>query len=106
MARINFGDIFGQNSHDYFEHIIEVYGLKPKYNVYQNELDEVIVDEEWLSSDSDTVKANRLFKFDPNFLDLIKEESRLIVLEKALQLYVSVEDYENATIVRDIISEY
>lgn len=106
MSRINFGDIFGENSHDYFEHIIEVYKLKPKYNVYQNELDEVIVNEEWLSNDSDSVKANRLFKFDPNFLDLIKEESRLIVLEKALQLYVSVEDYENATIVRDIISEY
>jgi protein-arginine kinase activator protein McsA len=106
MGKVNFGDIFGENSHDYFEHIIEVYGLKPSYNVYHNEVDEVIINEEWLSPDSDSVKANRLFKFDPNFLDLIKEESRIHVLKKALELYISIEDYENAAIVRDIIEVY
>jgi hypothetical protein len=74
--------------------------------VYQNENDEVIVDEEWISPDSKTVKANRLFKFDPFFLDLIKEESRPEVLSKVLELYVSIEDYENASVVRDIINIY
>lgn len=106
MGKINFGDVFGEDSHDYFEHIIQTYGLKPKYRVYQNENDEVIVDEEWISPDSKTVKANRLFKFDPFFLDLIKEESRPEVLSKVLELYVSIEDYENASVVRDIINIY
>ncbi len=106
MGRINFGDVFGEDSHDYFDHIIQTYGLKPKYKVFQNEQNEVIVDEEWVSPGSESVKANRLFKFDPFFLDLIKEESRPEVLNKVLELYVSIEDYENAALVRDIINIY
>ena len=106
MNRMNFEDIFGEDSKDYFDKVIQKYGLKPKYNVYQNEMDEVIVDEEWVSSNSESVKANRIFKFDPFFLDLIKEEYRLEVLENALNLYVLVEDYENAALVRDIINIY
>ena len=106
MNRMNFEDIFGEDSKDYFEHIIERYGLKPIYNVYQNEQDEVIVDEEWVSPDTESVKANRIFKLDVFFLDLIREESRIEVLKSALELYISVEDYENAALVRDIIQIY
>ena len=106
MNRTNFEDIFGGDSKDYFDKIIERYNLKPNYNVYQNEQNEVIVDEEWISPDSEKVKANRIFKLDVFFLDLIREESRMDVLKKALELYVSVEDYENAALVRDIIQIY
>lgn len=104
MGSINFENIFGEDSHDYFDKVIKRYGLKPSYKIYQNEKDEVIINEEWMSEDSETVKANRIFKFDPFFLELIKEESKLEVLNKVLDLYISVEDYENAAVVRDIIS--
>jgi protein-arginine kinase activator protein McsA len=49
------------------------------------------------------VTANRLFKYDPNFIYLIKEESQKDVLNKVLELFVKLEDYEQAAIVRDII---
>jgi hypothetical protein len=106
MNKMNFEDIFGEDSKDYFDKIIEKYGLKPQYKVYQNEKDEVIVDEEWISPDTESVKANRIFKLDVFFLDLIREESRMEVLKKSLELYISVEDYENAALVRDIIQIY
>ena len=106
MNKMNFEDIFGEDSKDYFDKIIERYGLKPHYNVYQNEQNEVIVDEEWISPETETVKANRIFKLDVFFLDLIREESRMEVLKSALELYISVEDYENAALVRDIIQIY
>jgi hypothetical protein len=104
MKSIDFEDIFGNNSHDYFDYIIQKFELRPVYNVYQNNDDEIIIDEQWISNDSDLVKANRIFKFDPLFLDLIQEDSKLFVLQKALELYLSVEDYENAAIVRDVIN--
>lgn len=104
MSWINFENIFGEDSHDYFDKVIKRYGLKPSYKIYQNEDDEVIVNEEWIAPESESVKANRIFKFDPFFLDLIKEESRVEVLSKVLELYITIEDYENAAVVRDIIN--
>ena len=41
---MDFEKLFGDNSKDYFELLIKKYNLKPKYVVYQNEQDEVIVD--------------------------------------------------------------
>jgi len=106
MGKTNFEDIFGSNSKDYFDSIIEIYGLKPSYLVYQNNLDEIIVDEQWKSNESDNVKANRIFKFDILFLDLIKEDYRLDVLKKALDIYIASENYEEAAYIRDIINFY
>ena len=103
---MDFEDVFGENSHDYFDSIIKKFGLTASYNVYQNENDEVIVDEQWISPNTNTVKANRIFKFDPYFLDLINEKDRIEVMEKALDLYVSVENYEEAAVVRDILNIY
>jgi hypothetical protein len=102
---MNFEDIFGENSYDYFEMIIEKFNLKPIYMVYQNNNDEIIVDEEWISPKTNSVTASRLFKFDINLIELINEEKRSEVLEKVLNLYVSVEDYEQASILRDYIQE-
>lgn len=107
MKHNKFDDLLNDyNASDYFDYIIKKFDLIPSYNIYQNEQDEVIVDEQWKTKQSDFVKANRIFKFDPLFLDLINEEYRIDVLNKALQLYLSVEDYENASIVRDIINIY
>lgn len=103
----DFDDILDDyNAYDYFEYIIKKFDLQPFYNVYQNEQDEVIIDEQWKSKNEDSVKANRIFKFDILFLDLIKEDSRLSVLKKVLDLYLQVEDYENAVVVRDMMNIY
>ena len=103
---MDFEDVFGENSHDYFDSIIRKFGLTSSYVVYQNEKDEVIVDEQWISPKTNSVKANRIFKFDPYFLDLINQKDRVSVMEKALELYVSIENYEEAAIVRDILNIY
>lgn len=94
------------NAYDYFEYIIKKFDLRPFYNVYQNEQDEIIIDEQWKSKDSEFVKANRIFKFDILFLDFIQEDLRSSVLQDVLNLYIQVEDYENAALVRDIINIY
>jgi len=106
MSKMDFEDVFGENSHDYFNSIIQKFGLISSYVVYQNDKDEVIVDEQWISPKTNSVKANRIFKFDPYFLDLINEKDRVSVMEKALELYVSIENYEEAAIVRDILNIY
>lgn len=100
---MNFEEVFGEDSNDYFETIIAKFGLEASYCVYQNEKDEVIIDEQWISPKTKNVTANRLFKYDPNFIYLIKEESQKDVLIKVLDLFVKLEDYEQAAIVRDII---
>ena len=103
MGKMNFEEVFGEDSNDYFETIIAKFGLEASYCVYQNEKDEVIIDEQWISPKTKNVTANRLFKYDPNFIYLIKEESQKDVLIKVLDLFVKLEDYEQAAIVRDII---
>ena len=103
MGKMNFEEVFGGDSNDYFETIIAKFGLEASYCVYQNEKDEVIIDEQWISPKTKNVTANRLFKYDPNFIYLIKEESQKDVLIKVLDLFVKLEDYEQAAIVRDII---
>ena len=103
MGKMNFEEVFGEDSNDYFETIIAKFGLEASYCVYQNEKDEVIIDEQWISPKTKNVTANRLFKYDPNFIYLIKEESQKDVLNKVLELFVKLEDYEQAAIVRDII---
>jgi hypothetical protein len=100
---MNFEDIFGENSYDYFEMIIQKFNLKPNYVVYQNNDDEVIVDEQWISTKTNSVTASRLFKFDINFIELIREDKRPEVLKKVLDFCISVEDYEQASILRDYI---
>ena len=71
MSRMNFEDIFGDDSHDYFDSIIDKFGLKASYVVYQNEDDDIIIDEQWISPKTKNVTANRIFKYDPNYIDLI-----------------------------------
>jgi hypothetical protein len=103
MGKMNFEEVFGDDSRDYFETIIAKFGLEASYCVYQNEKDEVIIDEQWISPKTKNVTANRLFKYDPDFIYLIKEDSQKDVLNKVLELFVQLEDYEQAATVRDII---
>ena len=51
-------------------------------------------------------QATLSIKFDILFLDLIKEDYRLDVLKKALDIYIASENYEEAAYIRDIINFY
>lgn len=102
----DFEDIFGENSEDYFEFIIKKFELEALYNVYQNENDEIIIDEQWVSPKTKSVTANRFFKFDILFLDLIDPDQRLDILNKILKIYVDGENYEEAIHIRDLIESY
>ena len=104
MSRMNFEDIFGDDSHDYFDSIIDKFGLKASYVVYQNEDDDIIIDEQWISPKTKNVTANRIFKYDPNYIDLIRDECQVDVLNKVLELCVSVERYEEAATLSDILN--
>lgn len=99
---MDFEDIFGEDS-NYFEMIIEKFNLKPKYEVYQNNDDEIIIDEQWISPKTNSVAANKLFKFDLNLIYLIREDKRVDVLKEVLNICVLTEDYEMASILRDHI---
>ncbi len=97
-------DFFGKDSHNYFESIISLYNLKPVYDVYYNEANEIIIDEQWVSEDNKTIKANKIFKFNTFLVSMIIDEHRKEVLSKVLDLLVKDENYEEAASVRDIIS--
>jgi len=42
--------------------------------------------------------------FDVNFIDIIKEDHKNSVLKEILDIYVKLEDYTNASIIRDLIN--
>ena len=98
---MNFEDIFDEDS--YFEMIIKKLKLEPNYVVYQNNDDEIIIDEQWISPETNLVTASKLFKFDLNFIYLIREDKRMGVLKEVLDICVLIEDYEMASILRDHI---
>ena len=100
---MNFEDIFGEDSHNYFEMIIEKFKLEPNYVVYQNNDDEIIIDEQWISPKTNSVTASKLFKFDLDLIYLIREDKRMYVLNEVLNLCLLIEDYEMASILRDHI---
>jgi hypothetical protein len=100
---MDFEDIFGEDSNNYFEMIIEKFKLEPNYVVYQNNDDEIIIDEQWISPKTNSVTASKLFKFDLSSIYLIREGKRMDVLKEVLNLCVLTEDYEMASILRDHI---
>lgn len=97
-------DYIDNDSIDYFEMIIKKLNLYPDYIVYQNKYDEIIIDEQWKSPKDDSIIASKLFKFEINFIDLIKEDKRTEVLKKILDICVSIEDYEHAALVKNYLN--
>ncbi len=88
-----------------FEEMVFSLNLKPCYQIFLDKDNDVIINEEWSSSISENIKANRIYKFDPNFIDIIQPEDRIFVLEDILKIYVDNEYFEMAAIVRDIIKD-
>lgn len=96
-------DGFKKISLDQFDEFINRLDLKPKYSVFENEKGDIVIDEEWSTKSNKSVKVNRFYKFNLNLLD-IPEDKRQVLLEQALQIYVSSERYEEAALVRDTIA--
>lgn len=79
--------------------------MKPEYNVFLDERD-VIISEEWSSRISEDIKANRIYKFDSEFVNMILLEDRPKVLSMVMDLYLLSENYEDAAILRDLMIEF
>lgn len=86
-----------------FDKMIDKLKLSPKYSVIYDDDLSVIINEEWSSPISESVKANRIYNFDVNFIDMIKEEDQVSVLNDVLGLYVKFEKFEEASVIRDLI---
>ena len=87
-----------------FDNLIEKLNMRPSYNIFLDEDNDVIIDEEWSSPISCDIKANRIYS--PSFVNIILLEDRPLVLNQILNIYISQEDYENAAIVRDLIKDF
>lgn len=96
------GEGFKKISFDQFDEFINRLELKPEYSVFENEKGELIINEEWTTSKNKSIRVTRLYKFDVNILDSIDKKNE--ILNKALEIYVSNENYEQAAIIRDIIN--
>lgn len=91
-------------SMDDFEIIISKFNMKPHFSLYREDW-KIIINESWSSTKNRAISANRVYEFDPGMIEIIPEIIRRDVLESALEIYVNDENYEEAAIVRDVISE-
>ena len=94
---------FEDFSSNNFTNIIYEHNLKPDYFISRED-EKIIINEIW-SDDSSDIIANRIYEFDSFFTDLIPEEIKLDILNDVLEIYVEVENYEEAAIIRDQIKE-
>lgn len=101
------GDLYNSGrekiTDDVFNQMIISLNLKPTYNILLDNFGDVVINEEWSSLANRTIKANRIYKFDPSVVDMIQVSDRKSVLTDVLDTYVNNEDYEMASIIRDII---
>ena len=93
------GDLYGDDGRgkitaETFEEMVFSLNLKPCYQIFLDKDNDVIINEEWSSPVSESLKANRIYKFDPNFIDIIQPEDRVLVLEDVLKIYVDNEYFE------------
>jgi hypothetical protein len=88
-----------------FDEMILRLKLKPEYQIFLDNDNDVIINEEWSSPVSDNIKANRIYKFDLDFIDFIQPEDRVSVLKDVLDIYVTNEYFEMAAVIRDIIND-
>lgn len=91
-------------SMDDFEVIISKFSMSPNFSLYKEDW-KIIVNETWSSAKNRAISANRVYEFDPTMIDIIPEIIRMDVLKSVLEIYINDENYEEAAVVRDVISE-
>lgn len=97
------GGGFKKISFDQFDEFINRLELKPEYSIFENEKGDLIINEEWTTAKNKSIRVTRLYKFDIGILDTIELDKKFELLQKALEIYVSNENYEQAAVIRDII---
>ncbi len=85
-----------------FNEIVSKFNLKPKFSLTKDD-DIIIVNEIWSNKESQ-VSANRVYDFDVQFIDIIPKEIKKSLLESVLNIYVEEENYEEAILIRDILT--
>jgi hypothetical protein len=99
----NYTKEFGMNQED-FNDLVKVFDMKCKYFIREINGKNVIV-ETWFSYINPFVTLNRIFDINSDNLLKIDPKKRKKLLQKILEKEVEVENYEQAAIVRDLISE-
>lgn len=89
-----------------FDELIEKLELKPDYQIFLDSDNDIIINEEWSSPINSDVRANRIYKFDPDFIYLIPDVDRIPVLQEVLKLCIKNEYYEMAAIIRDLVNDF
>lgn len=103
-------DLYGEGrdkiSVESFDTLIKRLDMRPEYQIFLDTDGEVTINEEWSSPISSDVKANRIYKFSVDFINMILLEDRPRVLSEVLDLYVIQENYEEAAVLRDLIKDF
>lgn len=86
-----------------FSEIVYEYDLKPDYFISKED-QKIIINEIW-TNDNSQISANRIYEFDSFITELIPEKIKLNILNDVLEIYVEIENYEEAAIIRDQIKE-
>jgi hypothetical protein len=103
-------DLYGESrdkmSVESFDDLIQKLDMRPEYQIFLDKDGEVIINEEWSSLVSTEVKANRIYKFNIDSVNMILLEDRSKVLLEILNLYVDQENYEEAAALRDLMRNF
>lgn len=100
-----YGDSKDKISIESFDTLIKSLNMKPNYQIFLDNDGEIIINEEWSSLVSNGVKANRIYKFDIDCIEMISIDDRFKVLSEILEIYVGQENYENAAYIRDTVNQ-
>jgi hypothetical protein len=101
-----YGDGRDKISVESFDNLIQRLDMRPEYQIFLDEDGDITINEEWSSPISVDVKANRIYKFSADFINMILLEDRSKVLQEVLNLYVIQENYEEAAVIRDLIKDF
>lgn len=103
-------DLYGDNrdkmSVESFDNLIQKLDMRPEYEIFLDNDGDIVINEEWSSLSNDDVKANRIYKFNLDFINMILLEDRSRILSKILDIYVDQENYEDAAILRDLMKNF
>lgn len=100
-----YGDDKRKMSVESFDNLIQKLDMRPEYNIFLDNGD-IIINEEWSSLHNSDIRANRIYKFNLDFINMILLEDRPRILSRILNIYVDQENYEEASVLRDIIKEF
>jgi hypothetical protein len=87
-----------------FEDIVKAFDMKCKYLVREISGQNVIV-ETWSSDQNPFISLNKIFDINSDNLSKIDPKKRKKLLQKILDKEIEVENYEQAAVVRDLITD-